>query len=125
MEVSSSFFLDTIIRIMSCYLNDEGYYRRSGCFGYGFTNSIPGFGSIHTGYRSQSCCPGGLGVLNPRWERLPCGNVGGIAGCFPGNNPYSWGTVITSAGCGTNVGTNATGIAIGPYVAPCGPYLIR
>lgn len=105
---------------MSCY--EDGYYRRSGCYGYGTAFGYgPGFGSLHNGFRPQSCCPGGIGVGGPLWGRGPCGAAGGHYGC--NGNPYSYGTIVTNLGCGTGVGTRGTGIAYGPYVAPCGPYL--
>lgn len=105
---------------MSCY-GDDGYYRRGGCYGYGTAFGYgDGFGSIHNGFRSQSCCPGGLGSVGPFWGRRPCGVAGGLYGC--NGNPYSCGTFVTNVGCGSAVGINATGIGVGPYVSPCAPY---
>ena len=46
----------------------DGYYRRSGCYGYGFGYGFGrGFGSYHLGFR-QACSPGGLGTCQPTWN---------------------------------------------------------
>ena len=109
---------------MSCY-GDDGYYRRGSGFGYGTAFGYGlGFGSIHNGFRSQSCCSGGFGSSGPIWGYTPCGSAGGFYGCGIGqcfSSPYSFGTIAINAGCGTAIGTRATGLAVGPYASPCAP----
>ena len=112
---------------MSCY-GDDGYYRRGGGFGYGTAFGYGlGFGSNHNGFRTQSCCSGGLGSVGPTWGYRPCGNPGGVYGCQNGPycNPYSFGLIATDLGCGTGVGIRGTGgLTTGPYMSPCAPMTI-
>ena len=102
---------------MSCW---EGYFRLLGNYGYGagFSAGL-GFGSQHLGYRSQSCCPNGVGIVGPYWGRRPgSGSAGGLYGC---NNPYSCNTIVTNLGCEKyGIGPRGTGILYGQYSAPCG-----